>query len=150
MAFEGSYTGNMEITFKTKDLAANSTYDNAGDDMCRLRFLLYYENGQTDMICFGVAKKQNRVETYARYDVLQWFNHTDLTGGNGYFDWKAENEIRIVLSNSGYSTAYSVYINGKLCAVRSACTSGAVSFGFEAERVSGTVSGFKVTGGTAK
>ncbi len=148
IAFAGSYTGDMEITFTTKELKALASADNSGDTMCRLRFLLYSENDVVDMICLGVANKQDRIETFSTYDIAQWYNHIDLTGANNsYFDWEAENEIRILLTNTGKSNTYSVYVNGELCAVRTSLAMGSVTFGFEAENVCGTVSNFKVTGG---
>ena len=148
IAFADSYTGDMEITFTTKELKALASADNSGDTMCRLRFLLYSENDVVDMICFGVANKQDRIETFSTYDIAQWYNHIDLTGAqNTYFDWEAENEIRILLTNTGKSNTYSVYVNGDLFAVRTCLAMGPVQFGFEAENVCGTVSGFKVIGG---
>ena len=148
IAFADSYTGDMEITFKTKELKALTSADNSGDTMCRLRFLLYSENDVVDMICLGVANKQDRIETFSTYDIAQWYNHIDLTGArNTYFDWEAENEIRILLTNTGKSNTYSVYVNGDLFAVRTSLAMGPVQFGFEAENVCGTVSGFKVIGG---
>lgn len=148
IAFADSYSGDMEVTFTTSGLKALASADNSGDTMCRLRLLLYCENDVIDMICLGVANKQDRIETFSYYDIAQWYSHTDLTGNRSdYFDWSAENEFRIVLTNTGSSNTYSVYVNGALFAVRSSGASGPVQFGFEAENVCGTVRNFKVTGG---
>ncbi len=150
MAFAGSYSGDMEVSFTVSGLQALASADNSGDAMCRLRLLVYCDNDVIDMICLGVANKQDRIETFAYYDIAQWFYHTDLTGDAGYFDWSKDNRIRIRITNTNGSNTYTVYVNDALYAIRSSCVSGSVSFGFEAENVYGTVSNFKVTGGDSK
>lgn len=148
IAFADAYSGDMEITFTVKDLKPLASADNSGDAMCRLRLLLYSEYDVVNMICLGVANKQDCVETYAYYDIAQWCSHADLTGKKAdFFDWSRENEIRIRLTNTGRSNTYTVYVNGELCAARSVLANGPVQFGFEAENVCGTVQNFKVTGG---
>jgi len=150
IAFDGSYCGDMEVTFTASGLKALSSADSGGDIMCRLRFLIHSENDVTDMICLGVANKQDRIETFAYYDIAQWYYHADLTGDNRYFDWNAENEFRIVITATENGYTYTVYVNGALFAMRTALSSGSLRFGFEAENVYGTVSNFKVTGGKAQ
>ncbi|MBQ1933996.1 MAG: hypothetical protein II370_03255, partial [Clostridia bacterium] len=148
IAFAGAYGGDMEISFKTEGLKALATADNSGDAMCRLRFLLYSDNDVINMICLGVANKQDCIETYGHYDIAQWISHGDLTGNaSTYFDWGAVNEFRIVLTSTGRTNTFSVYVNGALAAARTVLGSGDVRFGFEAENVSGTVRDFKVSGG---
>lgn len=66
---------------------------------------------------------------------------------NTYFDWSAENEFRILLTCTGRSNTFTVYVNGELAAARTVLASGPVGFGFEAENISGSVSGFKISGG---
>lgn len=146
-AFAGRYTGDMEVSFTAKGLEALPSADTGTTTPCRLKLMMWSDNDVTDIVALGVANKQDRVETFSYNDVAQWFEHADLTGNSAFFDWSGDTHIRVVLTNTGHSITYSVYVNGALFAVRNGSASGSIAFGLEWENVSGSVSGFTVSGG---
>lgn len=146
-AFAGSYAGDVTVTFTTANLKPNASYDTASNLWPKLALLLNYGNGYEDMLCIGVGKKQDRMETYLYNDFPQWYNHTDFTGNTdttSIIDRDGEIDFRIEIGNTGYSKTFRIYVNGALFALRTSKSNGDVSFGFASEYVSGEIKNFKV------
>lgn len=148
MAFDGTYSGDVEVTFTTSSLAPLPTADTGdGSKWPKLALVLYYDRGYEDMLCLGVGKKQDRVETYIYNEIVQWYNHSDFTGDKStasVIDRDGDIQFRIVISNNGYSKAFRIYVNGALFALRTSTAYGDIRFGFAGEYVSGTVRDFTV------
>ena len=148
IAFEGRYSGDLEVTFTTKNIKPLPSASR-GDDSKWPKFtlVLTYEDGHEDLICIGAGNKQDRIETCIFYDFTQWHNHNDFTGDtniDNFLDLTKENEFTVLITDTGTYKAIRVYVNGNLCAIRRSTSYGNIQFGFKTEYVSGTVQNFIV------
>ena len=144
----GIYEKDVIVSFTTSGLKVNAANDTSGNLWPKLALMVYNERGYADMICYGAARKQDRIETYMVNEFTQWYNHSDLTGNtdfNDTLDRNGEIDFRIYVSNTLTAKTYFVYVNDVLVATRTSTTYGAISFGFAAEYVSGTIKNITVT-----
>lgn len=146
-SFAGEYSGDVTVSFTTSGLKPNAAYDTSGSMWPKLALLISYENGYEDMLCIGVGKKQDRVETFLFTDFTQWHNHADFTGDtstSSVIDREGDIEFRIEISDMGTFKAYRIYVNDVLFALRSSKSYGPMTFGFASEYVAGQVKDFRV------
>ncbi len=146
-SFSGEYTGDVTVSFTTSGLKPNSAYDTSGNMWPKIALLISYENGYEDMLCIGVGKKQDRVETFLFTDFTQWHNHADFTGDistESVIDREGDIEFRIEISDMGSFKAYRIYVNDALFALRSSKSYGPMTFGFASEYAAGQIKDFKV------
>lgn len=146
-AFAGSYSGDVTVSFTTSGLKPNPAYDTSGNLWPKLAFLISYENGYEDMLCIGVGKKQDRLETCVFTEFRQWHNHADFTGDTStasVIDREGNIDFRIEISDVGTFKAYRIYVNDVLFALRSSKSHGPMTFGFASEYCAGQVKDFKV------
>ncbi len=144
----GIYEKDVIVSFTTSGLKVNAANDTSGNLWPKLALMVCNERGYADMICYGAARKQDRIETYMVNEFTQWYNHSDLTGNtdfNDTLDRNGEIDFRIYVSNTLTAKTYFVYVNDVLVATRTSTTYGAISFGFAAEYVSGTIKNITVT-----
>lgn len=150
MAFDGGYSGDMEVSFTVSDLVPLASADTGdANKWPKLALLVYYDRGYEDMLCLGAAKKQDRIETYAFNAIVQWYNHSDLTGNasvESTIDRTGDIDFKIDISDTGTYKVFRIYVNGALFALRTSTAHGELRFGFAAEYVSATISDFTVTG----
>lgn len=146
-SFAGEYSGDVTVSFTTFGLKPNAAYDTSGSMWPKLALLISYENGYEDMLCIGVGKKQDRVETFLFTDFTQWHNHADFTGDistESVIDREGDIDFRIEISDMGSCKAYRIYVNDVLFALRSSKSYGPMTFGFASEYVAGQVKDFRV------
>ena len=146
-AFAGEYSGDVTVSFTTSGLKPNPAYDTAGNLWPKLALLISYENGYEDMLCIGVGKKQDRVETFVFTEFTQWHNHADFTGDTSAasaIDREGDIDFRIEIGDKGTFKTYRIYVNGALFALRTSKSYGPMTFGFASEYVAGTVKNFTV------
>ena len=142
------YDGSICVEHELTDITYDPNNDTGGSRWPKIGLVVYNERGFRDYLCLGVASKSDRVETGLANGFSIWWNHTDLTADPDYastVDLSGGVQMKVVITNTGTTKIYDVYVNGVFAARRVSYAYGDVRLGFACDYAACTIKNISVT-----